>query len=99
MPRVVGIDPGTVSIDLCGLDGAEVWLDRTLGTRDALADPAAFTDLLRGSRPPDLIAGPSGYGLPLVPADRVTEADLTLAFLSREAEEGGIGGLRTLART
>ena len=27
MPRVIGIDPGTVSIDLCGLDEGRVFLD------------------------------------------------------------------------
>jgi predicted butyrate kinase (DUF1464 family) len=98
MPRVVGIDPGTVTIDLCGLDGTAVWLDRTLTTREALADPGAFLALLRGDRTPDLIAGPSGYGLPLLPASQATDDDLALAFLSREGEAGGIGGLRGLAR-
>ena len=46
----------------------------------------------------DLIAGPSGYGLPMVPAERLGEADLRLAYLSRPGESGGIGGLSRLAR-
>lgn len=98
MPRVIGIDPGTVSIDLCGLADGNVWLDRTFPTRDALADPAAFIALLREQGTPDLIAGPSGYGLPLVRAQDITETDLRLALLSAEGEAGGIGGLGRLMR-
>lgn len=98
MPRVVGVDPGTISIDVCGLDDGRLYLDRTVPTPAALADPEAFVALLRGERPPDLIAGPSGYGLPLVPAASATEEDLRLAFLAAPGEEGGIGGLRRLAR-
>lgn len=33
MARVVGIDPGTVSIDLCGLDEGRLFLDRSFPTR------------------------------------------------------------------
>lgn len=98
MPRVVGIDPGTVSLDLVGLEDGRVWLDRTLPTREALDAPAMLLDLLTSRGPVDLIAGPSGYGLPLTRAERTTEADFRLAFLAAEGESGGIGGLRRLAR-
>lgn len=98
MPRVIGIDPGTVSIDLCGLADGNVWLDRTFATRDALADPASFIALLTKQGPVDLIAGPSGYGLPLVHAHDLTEHDLRLALLTADGEAGGIGGLGALMR-
>src|SRR2546428_79298 len=98
MPRVIGIDPGTVSIDLCGLEDGTVFLDSSFPTAAALADPAAFVALLTDAGPLDLIAGPSGYGLPLVRAREATEEDLRLAFLAAEGEAGGIGGLRALAR-
>ena len=39
MPRGVGIDAGTVSLDLCGLDDGRVFLERSLPTRDAVANP------------------------------------------------------------
>jgi predicted butyrate kinase (DUF1464 family) len=97
MPRVIGIDPGTVSIDLCGLDAGGVWMDRTLPTADALGDPSLLPTLLGAAGAPDLIAGPSGYGLPLIRASEATESDLRLAFLGGEGEAGGIGGLRRLA--
>jgi predicted butyrate kinase (DUF1464 family) len=99
MPRVIGIDPGTLSIDLCGLDEGRVFLDEARPTAEALAAPEAFIALLEAAGPLDLVAGPSGYGLPLVPVRDLTEADLRLAYLSGPGEEGGIGGLRSLMRT
>jgi hypothetical protein len=39
VPRVIGIDPGTVSLGLCGLQDGAVFLDRSLPTADALANP------------------------------------------------------------
>jgi predicted butyrate kinase (DUF1464 family) len=97
-PRVIGIDPGTVSIDLCGLAGDTVFLDRAVETAAALADPAAFLTLLYEVAPVDLIVGPSGYGLPLVPGLELTEDDVRLAVLSEAGENGGLGGLSSLMR-
>jgi predicted butyrate kinase (DUF1464 family) len=99
MTRVIGIDPGTLSIDLCGMEDGRVFLDRSLPTSEALADPDAFLSLLQQAGPLDLIAGPSGYGLPVVAATEVAEEDLRLAFLAAEGETGGIGGLRAVVRT
>src|SRR2546428_5689638 len=98
MPRVIGIDPGTVSIDLCGLEDGTVFLDRSFPTAAALSDPGAFLAVLTDAGPTDLIAGPSGYGLPLTRAQEATEEDLRLAFLAAEGEVGGIGGLARLVR-
>jgi len=98
MPRVIGIDPGTVSIDVCGLDDGRVFLDRSWSTTEALAEPARFVAELEAAGPLDLIAGPSGYGLPLTRVQDATDEDLRLAFLAAPGESGGIGGLRTLVR-
>jgi predicted butyrate kinase (DUF1464 family) len=101
MPRVVGIDPGTVSVDLCGLDDGRVFLDRSLPTSEALAQPSMLVGLLDDAHraaPLDLVAGPSGYGLPLTAARDLTEDDLRLAYLAVDGESGGIGGLRALMR-
>ena len=96
--RVIGIDPGTVSIDLCGLDDGRVFLDRSLPTAETLRAPDAFRALLESAGPVDLVAGPSGYGLPLIFARDLSDADLRLAYLAAEGEQGGIGGLRSLVR-
>jgi len=99
-PRVIGIDPGTVSIDVCGLAGDTVFLDQSVETATALADPSAFLKLLYEFAPVDLIVGPSGYGLPLVPGLELTEDDVRLAVLTEagESESGGLGGLSSLIR-
>jgi predicted butyrate kinase (DUF1464 family) len=98
MTRVVGIDPGTVSIDVCGLMDGELYLDRSWSTQDALANPDGFLQLLTGSGAPDLVAGPSGYGLPLIRSEMLSEDNLRLAFLAPPGEPGGIEGLRGLVR-
>src|SRR2546422_583968 len=98
MPRVIGIDPGTVSIDLCGLDDGTLFLDRSWPTAEALADPAPFVAELEAAGPLDLVVGPSGYGLPITRVQDITEEALRLAFLAAPGETGGIGGLRNLVR-
>ena len=82
MPRVIGIDPGTVSLDICGLEAGRVFLDETIPTEDALADPALILGLLERAAPLDLVVGPSGYGLPLTNARDLTESDIRLACLA-----------------
>jgi len=96
--RVAGIDPGTVTLDACGLEDGRVFLDASWPTADLMADPRPLLDALLGAGPIDLIAGPSGYGLPLCRAREVSDDDLRLAFLAPAGESGGIGGLRALAR-
>src|SRR5262245_13492595 len=102
MARVIGIDPGTLSIDLCGLDDGEVFMDLALPNDRAFRDPSAFITLLEDANraaPLDLVAGPSGYGLPLVYARDLTESDLRLAYLSGDDDAEGIAGLRRLMRS
>src|SRR5829696_6113894 len=98
MTRVVGFDPGTVSIDICGLADGRLSLDHSWPTEEALAQPDRFLEVLQASGRPDLVAGPSGYGLPLVRSAQATDDDLRLAFLAPPDEPGGIDGLRHLAR-
>jgi predicted butyrate kinase (DUF1464 family) len=98
MPRVIGIDPGTLSISLCGIEDGRLFLDRSIPTAEALASPSLIVDELARAGAVDLIAGPSGYGLPLTNAQDLSEADLRLAYLSAEGEPGGIRGLTSLVR-
>jgi predicted butyrate kinase (DUF1464 family) len=98
MPRVIGIDPGTVSLDVCGLAEGELYLDESWPTAELLATPERLLDRLQEHGRPDLVIGPSGYGLPLRRIAEASEDDLRLAFLAGAGESGGIGGLRSLAR-
>ena len=96
--RVIGIDPGTVTFDVCGLDEGRVFLDTSFPTADVLSGAGRLFDVLAEAGPVDLIAGPSGYGLPLVDARQVTDDELRLAVLAPEGEAGGIAGFRSLIR-
>jgi predicted butyrate kinase (DUF1464 family) len=97
MPRVVGVDPGTQSFDLCGLADGRVFLEASIEADDVRRAPAAVVDQLEAALPLDLIAAPSRYGLPLVPTSALGERDLDLAVLARPEDRGQperVGGLR-----
>jgi len=100
-PRVAGIDPGTVSFDVCALEAGEVVLERSFLTAEVGADPGLLVEALGDLSPFDLVLGPAGYGLPLVPVEEVGEPELALMMLVREDEARGpvgIGGMRSIVR-
>jgi len=100
-PRVAGVDPGTFSFDVCALDGGEVTLERSFRTTDVAADPALLVDALADRGPFELVLGPAGYGLPLVPVEEVGERELALMLLLRDDEPHGlvgVGGMRSIVR-
>jgi predicted butyrate kinase (DUF1464 family) len=98
---VAGVDPGTVSFDVCGLDGGEVFLERSFRTVDVGADPQPLVEALVDHGPFELVLGPAGYGLPLVPVEQVGERELALMLLLREDEPPGrfgVEGMRSIVR-
>ena len=102
MTRVAGVDPGTVSFDVCVLDDGEVILERSFRTVDVGADPQLLVDALADVGPFELVLGPAGYGLPLVPVAEVGERELALMLLLREDEPHGhvgVGGMRAIVRS
>jgi predicted butyrate kinase (DUF1464 family) len=101
LPRVAGVDPGTLSFDVCVLDGGEVVLERSFRTADVGADPALLVKALVDHGPFELVLGPAGYGLPLVPVEQVGEPELALMVLLRDDEPHGrvgVGGMRSIVR-
>ena len=102
MTRVAGVDPGTVSFDVCALDDGEVILERSFRTADVGADPQLLVTALADVGPFELVLGPAGYGLPLVPVAEVGERELALMLLLREDEPHGhvgVGGMRSIVRS
>jgi predicted butyrate kinase (DUF1464 family) len=101
MPRVAGVDPGTVSFDLCVLDEGEPVLEQVFQTGSLSADSRPLLEALTRHGPYDLVYGPSGYGLPLVAAADVGGRELAEMVLVRPDEthaDAGVGGLRSLLR-
>jgi predicted butyrate kinase (DUF1464 family) len=100
-PRVAGVDPGTFSFDVCALDAGEVAFEGSFRTADVGADPGPLVDALVDHGPFELVLGPAGYGLPLVPATQVGERELALIVLVRDDEphgRAGVGGMRSIVR-
>ncbi|MEA3377679.1 MAG: DUF1464 family protein, partial [Chloroflexota bacterium] len=102
--RAIGIDPGTVSFDVCGLEGERVFLDQTIPTERLASHPATLVDVLEQAGPMDLIVGPSGYGLPWVTVQALTPREKGLLLLSRKGNPGdetiiaGMGALLALLK-
>jgi predicted butyrate kinase (DUF1464 family) len=102
MPRVAGVDPGTVSFDLCVLEDGEPVVEQVFDTGSLSRDSAPLLDALARYGPYALVYGPSGYGLPLLAAADVGERELAEMVLVRPDEaraETGIGGMRSLLRS
>lgn len=93
MPRVAGCDPGTSSLDLLAIDDRGVIAQDRIDPDDLRADPTIPVQWLRHHGPFDLIAGPSGYGLPLVRAADCTDAQVAQMALVRADELGAAGGV------
>lgn len=90
MTRAIGIDPGTVSFDVCGRDGDELFLDATYPTAAVRDAPEALVEVLRAAAPVDLIVGPSGYGLPWTDVRDLGAEELDLLLLA-DAGDGPRG--------
>ncbi len=107
--RVVGIDPGTMSMDLLGFvdesSGIRVFLDeaipRDLVTRNPRVVVERVEEAARSIGGLDAVVAPSGYGLPLMRAQEATECDIREAtFVTREDVERRLRiiGLREVMR-
>lgn len=92
MTRAIGIDPGTVTFDVCGRDGDRVFLDRTFPTEEAGADPEILIHVLRSVGPVDIVVGPSGYGLPWVSVEDAGPREIDLLLLG-DARGGPLGSI------
>ncbi|HMD88546.1 MAG TPA: DUF1464 family protein [Anaerolineaceae bacterium] len=105
MPRVIGIDPGTVSFDVCGIDNGQVFMDTTLPSPEFASNPQKLIDLIQSAQPVDLIAAPSGYGLPLVSIEQFGDRERFLFTLVDERERnripvlGGMGKMIPLMKS
>ncbi len=99
--RCAGTDPGTSSLDVLVLDAGQVAAQERFLPAQLQADPQLPIRWLRQQEPLDLIAGPSGYGVPLVRASDFTDRDRALMTLVRPDERGqatGVTGFSALLR-
>lgn len=75
--RVVGIDPGTHSFDLFGMeDNREIIVDESITSEEVFQKPYILIEALERLMPLDIIIGPSGWGIPLKGIEDITENDI-----------------------
>lgn len=101
MARVAGTDPGTSSLDLLLLEDGTVADQHRFLPDELRADPGLPVRWLAERGPLDLVAGPSGYGLPLVRAGDCTDRELALMSLLRpdDTQRGpGVVGFSAILR-
>ncbi len=101
MVRVIGSDPGTTSLDLLLLENGIVVDQARHFPDDLVRDSALLDRLLENWAPIDLVAAPSGHGLPLVRGEAFTEDHLDQMCLIRPDERGrpsGVIGFRAWIR-
>jgi len=63
MVRAIGIDPGTRSFDVCGLESGQVYFEAVIDTVELAEKPQLMLEAIERAQPVDLIVGPSGYGV------------------------------------
>lgn len=101
MLRVVGTDPGTSSLDLLLLADGEVRDQLRLEPGRLREDPDVLARALDRWAPIDLVAAPSGYGLPLIRGADFTDDHLeqiSLVRLDDRGRDAGVIGFRAWVR-
>ena len=83
--RILGIDPGTVSFDLCLLEDRDIRAEESIPSTVVAERPEDMAEQCF-SLEPDVIIAPSGYGLPNRKLSEINEREMFELTLVREGE-------------
>ncbi len=83
--KVLGIDPGTVSFDLCLLDGRQITLEDSIPSTIVAQHPEQLAEKCINAHP-DAIMAPAGYGLPNRRLSEVTAKEMAEVTIVRRGE-------------
>ena len=83
--KILGIDPGTVSFDLCFLEDREVRYEESMPSSVVAERPEDMAEKCLSLKP-DVIIAPSGYGLPNRRLSELSEREMFELTLVREGE-------------
>lgn len=83
--RILGIDPGTVSFDLCLLEDREIRFEESIPSSVVAERPENMAEKCL-SLEPNVIIAPSGYGLPNRRLSEISEREMFELTLVREGE-------------
>ncbi len=84
--KILGIDPGTVSFDLCLLDDDKITFEDSIPSSTVAERPEELAEKCLNLKPKAIIA-PSGYGLPNRHLSELTPEDMFELTLVREGEK------------
>lgn len=76
--RVIGIDPGTFSFDILGIEDSDIFLESSLPSAEVAGQPEKLVEAITAAGGADIIVGPSGYGLPLTYLKDASDKELSL---------------------
>jgi predicted butyrate kinase (DUF1464 family) len=93
--KVLGIDPGTKSFDIFGLQDGDICVDTSIATERVTKQPQLLIDILETQVPFDLMVAPSGFGHPIMTLKDVSDQDLFLLTL-RHPSHNATMGLQTI---
>lgn len=96
MVVVAGVDAGTESYQVYAIDDGKECFSHTIKTSKVKEDPEEVFEALQKSKA-EIVAGLSGYGLPVKHFAELTDEDISLMTLSKESEAAV--GLRYLIET
>lgn len=92
--KVIGIDPGTKSFDLFGVefikDKERIFLDKTIPSDKVAKNPEILLSEIKPFLPVKAIIGPSGYGLPLTKLENAKENEINQMLPIEENDTGGV---------
>ncbi|RLG83946.1 MAG: DUF1464 domain-containing protein [Thermoprotei archaeon] len=93
MVKAVGIDPGTKSFDIVLIEGDRVLAEKSIPTIEIAENPRVLVDTIKELKDFDIIAGPSGYGTPIICNDDIIDAktfamEILLLTHENEIKEG-----------
>lgn len=84
--RILGIDPGTMSFDLCLLDDDEIVFEDSIPSTLVAEKPEEFAEKCLGLNL-DVMIAPSGMGLNNRRLNELTEREMYELMITREGEE------------
>ena len=94
MVKGLGIDPGTKSFDIVVVEDDKVVWEKSIETVDVAQNPSLIIEAVEEAGEVDLIAGPSGYGTPLVFNDDIRDPEVfsteVLLLTKKEDIEKGV---------
>ncbi len=73
--RGLGIDPGTKSFDICGIEDGDIFYESILDSSNLAENPSLLVENIEEAMPLDLITAPSGYGVEIT---HLEELDLNI---------------------